>query len=324
MGEHLFATSHRDGRVNVFRRDPATGLLTFASYVDLAVQLGHPGRHLDAFPGLARRNLLYVTGMWTHASSDRDSLGISWYEFDPKDGSARRAGTIPCDAGAILPAPGGQGLYLGAVFSKAIYAVSLDAATGRPTIGAKTVGRGIGGLCVPSPDGRQLYSLDGQAVGWVEAAPAGSLAYGGSCDLAPLAPRSGLRASTVAIPPDGKHAYVAMWTYGYNSLGLFGRDEKTGALSFMKKLDAHPSMVGINHMVFTADGKRGYYSSSPENSGACLGWFTRDPETGALEFGGVAEKSRIGPNHFAFAPESGTIYLAGNWNTKYFSIYSAK
>ncbi len=261
--------------------------------------------------------------MWTHAGSDRDSLGLSWYRFDPKDGSTRVLGTTACNAGQILPAPGGRRLYLAAAFSKALYTVELDAATGAPTIGAKLTGRGIGGLCLVLPGGKQLYSSDGRAIAWVNIAADGSLSYGGFCDLGPLDPRP-TRSSAIAVSPDGKHAYVALWTYGYNALGLFSRNEQSGALTFVKKLAVDPNMVGINQIVFTADGKTGYYTSDPENSGQCLGWFTRDASNGGLRFGGVAEKSKIGPNHFAFAADTGIIYMAGNANTKYFNIYRTK
>ncbi len=54
-GEHLFVTSHRDGRLNVFKRDAATAAPRFCGFVDLAVQLKFPHRHLDAFPVLGAR-----------------------------------------------------------------------------------------------------------------------------------------------------------------------------------------------------------------------------------------------------------------------------
>jgi len=322
-GDFVLATSHRDGRVNVFRRDVKTGDLKYLNFVDLAVQLGRPGTHLDAFPVLAGDNFLYVTGAWTHAHGNADGLGLRWYKFDPKDGPTRLLGAVPCDAGRLQTTPDGKGLILSAGFSSAFYPITLDGA-GKPTVGAKVAGKGLGDVSVPSPDGKQLYSVSDGAIGRVDVGTDGSVAYGGSCDLSALKPKPELRAQTVAVSPDGRHVYAALWTYKYNALGLFNRDAKTGALTFAEELKVDPNMVGINHIVFTADGKTGYYTSSPENSGACLGWFSRDPETGRLAFGGVAEKSKVGPNDFGLAADGGTIYMAGNWNTRFFNIYRVK
>jgi sugar lactone lactonase YvrE len=323
-GNFLLETSHRDGRVNVFSRDPKTGEIKFLNFVDLAADLKKAGTHLDAYPVLAKQNIMYITGAWTHANSNAHSLGLNWYRFDPKDGSTRRAGSIPCDAGSLIGSPDGKSFYLAAWFTKAIYPITVDAETGAPRIGEKLVGKGLSGGLVYSSDRKQLYSCDGQSVAWVQVKADGSLEYGGSADLAALEPPNGLRSIGVGVSPDGHHVYVSLWTYKYSALGLFSRDSATGKLTFVEKLAIDPNMVGINTMVFTADGATGYYSSSPENSGSCLGWFTRDAKTGRLTFGGVADKSKIGPNHLAYDEASGTIYLAGNWNTKYFNIYKTK
>ena len=144
------------------------------------------------------------------------------------------------------------------------------------------------------------------------------------CDLAPLSPQRNLRSQAIAVSPDGKHVYVALWTYHYNALGLLARDEKSGALVFRRQLEVDPNMFGLNCIAFTPDGKTGFYSSGTENSGACLGCFTRDPRSGLLRFGGVAEKSKFGPDHMAFDAATGTIYLAGHAGTKYFNVYRCR
>jgi hypothetical protein len=82
-GEFLFVISHRDGRINTFKRDVKTGSVNYMGFHDLAGQLGKAGRHLDAYPVLTDRNILYVTGEWTHSHGNSDGLGLSWYQFIP-------------------------------------------------------------------------------------------------------------------------------------------------------------------------------------------------------------------------------------------------
>ena len=54
-GEYLFVSAHRDGRVNVFKPDPSAATPRFCGFVDLAVELKSPHKHLDAFPVLSAR-----------------------------------------------------------------------------------------------------------------------------------------------------------------------------------------------------------------------------------------------------------------------------
>jgi hypothetical protein len=222
--------------------------------------------------------------------------------------------------GALMEAPDRKSLYLSAWWSEAIYQVQLDS-DGKPSISAKAAGKGLSSRAACSTDGKFLYALSGKEAGWVEIKDDGALVYGGSCPLAPLEPPASLRSKAIAISPDGKHAYVALWTYKYNGMGLFNRDPKSGALTFAVKLTVDPGMQGINHFVFGTDGKTGYFCAGPETPGSCLGWFKRDPESGALSFGGKAPKSPP-PCHFTFCPDSGAIYCAGYWSSKSFWIFN--
>ena len=321
-GAYLFVTSHRDGRINTFKRDVKTGDVKFLNYYDLASQLNNGGRHLDTYPVLSDANIVYATGQWTHAQGNGESLGLSWFQFNPADGSLKLLGHIPCDAGALTESPDKKSLYLSAWWSNAIYQVNLDA-QGKPSIGAKVGGKGLGGQAVCSADGRFLYSMTDQDAGWVEIKKDGTLTYGGSCALAPLNSPGGLRSQALALSPDGKHAYAALWAYNYSGTGLFNRDANSGALTFAQKLTVDPAMQGINHIVFLPDGRTGYYSAGPETPGSCLGWFKRDPASGTLTFGGRAPNSPP-PCHFTYCPDSGALYAAGFWSTKSIWVFNAR
>jgi sugar lactone lactonase YvrE len=320
--EFLFVVSHRDGRINTFKRDVKTGEVKFMAFHDVATQLGSPGRHLDAYPVLTDKNILYATGEWTHSSGNASSLGLSWYQFNREDGSLKLLGNIPCDTGSLMEAPDGKSLYLSAFWSEAIYQVHLDS-DGKPSIGAKVSGKGLRSRAVLSPDRNFLYALSEKDAGWVEIKKDGTLAYAGSSPLTALEAPASLRSKAIAISPDGKHVYVALWTYKYNGMGLFNRDLKTGALTFAGKLDVDRGMQGLNHIVFEADGRAGYCCAGPETPGSCVGWFKRDPESGNLTFGGKAPKS-VPSCHFTFCPDSGAIYAAGYWSTKSFWTFNTK
>jgi 6-phosphogluconolactonase (cycloisomerase 2 family) len=321
-GAHLFVISHRDGRINTFKRDVKTGEVKFMAFHDLATQLGSAGRHLDAYTVLTDKNILYATGEWTHSTGNASSLGLSWYQFSPDDGSLKLLGNIPCDAGSLVEAPDGKSLYLSAFWSEAIYHVHLDK-DGKPSIGAKVSGKGLRSRAVLSPDRNFLYALSEKDVGWVEIKKDGTLAYAGSSPLTALESPASLRSKAIALSPDGKHVYVALWTYKYNGMGLFNRDPKTGALTFARKVEVDHGMQGLNHIVFEADGLTGYWGAGPETPGSGVGWFKRDPESGNLSFGGKAPKS-VASCHFTFCPDSGALYAAGYWSTKSFWIFNTK
>jgi hypothetical protein len=332
-GPSLLVVSHRDGDINCFRRDTKTGGVTFLNAIDLNKDLGNEKRHLDAYPALSKKGIIYASGAWTHARGNQHSIGLSWYQYDARDGSTKRLGHVKCDAGALHPSAHDGLLYLQAWFSKAVYEVRIDPKTGTPAIGKKLTGKGVGGAFVLSPDGKHFYSMSKSAVGWGTVAADGSLTHTGSASLSVLDPKGGIRSRTLAVSPDGRFAYINLNGYGlkndkgrytgYNALGLFNRNAETGALTFVKTIKVDANMQKITHIEFRSDGTAGYYSSGPESSGDCMGWFTRDPKTGELTFGGVAANSkRCGPGHFAFARATGTIYMAGTWRTKSFRIYA--
>ncbi len=330
-GPNLFVSVHRDSDIHWYRRDLSKGTLAHVATIDLDKDLGRK-KHSNPYTVLSPKNILYVSGDWTHAHSNKDSLGLSWYGLDPKTKTTKRLGHIPLDAGAIFPARHPNLLYLAAHFSKNIQSLRLDPETGAPKVIGSVAGAGMGSRFCVSQDGGHFYSMDHSAIGWGTIGADGSLTYQDAVKLDVMKPLGRLRSSSLGLSPDGKHAYVSLAGYGvknakgkysgYNATGLFLRDESTGQLTFSKLLTVDRNMHKITRFVFRKGGLIGYYSSGNESSGNCLGWFKRDPDTGDLSFGGVAPKSKgKGPGHFDYAPDSGTLYMAGTWSTKSFMIY---
>ena len=163
--------------------------------------------------------------------------------------------------------PEADAFYLAAAFSKALYTVELDAATGRTDNERQEAHRPwyrrpLPWSC-PAASNFTHRTVAGPSLP-VNSRPTGhSRLAGGLLRPGAAGPEAHPKHSAIAVSPDGKHAYVALWTYGYNALGLFSRNEQSGALTFVEKLAVDPNMVGINQIVFTADGKTGYYTSDP-------------------------------------------------------------
>lgn len=331
---YALVTSHRGGVIHFYRRDAASGALAHKGLVPLAEELGHKGRHLDAFPVLSEKKILYATGYWTHGHSNADGLGLSWYRFDPEKGTAERLGRIESDAGYLCALPGGKHLLLASPFGGTVQRVELDAETGAPKLGAQAKGDGLGGPLQFSPDGKFAYCYRDGKIGCLALGADGSFEPKGSCDAEGLEPKGSIRAAGLGVSPDGRQVYLNLYGYGekdpdgkfpgYNALGLFSRNAETGALVFVKRLDPGPKMKGINQFVFEADGTRGYFSSGPETGACGVGWFTRDPGTGALAHGGTAPETRRGVGQFAYDPALGVLYVSGTATTKSFWIYKTR
>lgn len=331
---YALVVSHRGGAIHLYKRDAATGALEYRSSIPLAKELGHPGRHLDAFPVLTKRQMLYVTGCWTHANSNAQGLGLSWYRFDPEKGTAASLGRIASDAGVLTAHPNRDALLLSSPFGGSVQTIELDPSTGEPKLGEKVTGAGLGRELFPAPDGKHLYSLHGKQVGCLAVGAEGALTYAGASALDGIEPKGSMRATALTFSPDGKHVYINLYGYGvkneqgkysgYTAMGLFVRDAATGALTFVRKLTVDRKMTAINAIAFDPAGTRGYYSSGPENAGCCLGWFDRDPVTGAVTFGGVAPGTNRGVEHVAFDPKSGAVYAAGSHSTKSIFVFGTR
>lgn len=308
-GLYLFVTSHRDGDVNVFRRDEKTGAVQFINRIDVNEPLGAPTRHMDPYAVLSPEQYLYVSGLWTHAHSDNDSTGLTWYKFNKKDGSGERLGHISCPAGRIYASDHPNLLYLGELFSGAVQEVWLQK-DGSPKLGNQIKSKGFGLNVAFSPDGRQIYSFGSGAVGWANVGAGGALFLSGTVDIS-----SPAKEGAVTVSPDGKFVYV---TCKKGPLCTFSRDEKTGALKLVEEIAENPFSGTIG--MLWADNAGGYFCAHPETPASGLGWFSRDPATGKLAFGGKAKRA-IPACGFDYVPETGTIYHGGFWSSKKFQIF---
>jgi hypothetical protein len=319
-GDRIYVGAHYGGGVNILRNDP-TGLSpTYLGFIDLTA-VTKPKQHMDCNMAVGRSGILYVVSVATHAGGNNAGLGLFWYKV-AADGSSQLLGRQRCDAGTPTLSADGKSLYLQANFTGAVYRYAL-ADDGTPAQAEKVAGAGLFGKGPLSSDGRWLYSLSlkDHSIGRVGAKDDGTLAYGGALDFSQwIKPVGEVRNSMMAISPDGRHAYAALWGYGvrengkfknYNALAVFNRDIHSGELTFAEMNPAEPRMANMETLLFRPDGKTAYYVSGNESSGDCVGWLTCDPETGRLTFGGAVPEASNGTT-LAWSSATGTLY-APTW-----------
>lgn len=318
-GNLFFMSVHRNGSIVSFRRDEQSGDIKFLSSVDVAKDLGNPGRHNDPNFVMSNKNIVYVAGGWTHAHGDHDSLGLSWYQVEPKDGTFKKLGNIPCAAGTPLASANPNLLYFTTYFAGEIHQIKLDPNDGKPIIAEKVKGKGLGNGLVGSPDGKFYYSSNGASIGVMTSASDGLLSYSGSVEVPDVA---NVSRNCLFTAPDGKHIYLQITADKKSYVAIFNRDAKSGILSFAEKFEMG-EFDGVAQVTFLSDGKIGYWCGGPETPASGFGYVKRDPVSGKLTCGGKAPGGTC-TWRFAYAADTGTIYLAGYWSSKGFKIFTAQ
>ena len=180
------------------------------------------------------------------------------------------------------------------------------------------------GPMVLSPDGRNLYMMDG--TGRVDAyacdPKTGKPTYISTLDLQPtLQMASGL----LPFSPDGRHLYIfnGGWADKVtpDKFCVLRRDADKGTLTMLAGGKAAPAFSGLggppwsrgDRFAFAANGKsgcfltlQGYYHRP-----AALGTFTRDSASGALTITAHVSARALGAARFAFDPDSGNLFTVG-------------
>ncbi|QMS87633.1 beta-propeller fold lactonase family protein [Nostoc edaphicum CCNP1411] len=278
-GKFLYAVGYDDSAVAVFARDAQTGKLSFVEFKQ---------DDTDGVDGIGGARSVIVTpdGKFLYASGYDDSAvavfardaqtgKLSFVEFkqDGTDGVDGLGGVY-----SVTVSPDGKFLYAAGYDDSAVGVFGRDAETGKLSfVEFKQDGiDGVDGLdgaesVTVSPDGKFLY-----ATGYNESAVAvfarnsqtGKLSFvefkqDGIDGVDGLA-----NVESVTVSPDGKFLYAA----GFNdsAVAVFGRDAKTGKLSFLKVqkdgVDGVDGVDGAYFVTVSPDSKfvyaAGYYDSA--------------------------------------------------------------
>ena len=282
FGDWLFIPCYDSGRICRFKRDPATAAIAYDGSQVMPFRAGRIGTRLFV------RKLPSGEAMMYAAYYD-PTRSLYWYAVDPRTGALTEKGKLRLgDAGFALLSPDQKHLY---VISKKIKWLSFGR-DGTPSVAGSLPAAG-GGNSVMSPDGQHLYvgtrfssaEANGQVVVYSRNPTTGAVTRNSVFKLTGNTVSKADSEPFLGISPDGRHVYVSLWRWDPGFLYVLNRDAG-GALRLNSAGRPAESMKGCRNFTFSPDGAHGYYVAGREGAGACTGWFTRDPATGALAFAG--------------------------------------
>jgi DNA-binding beta-propeller fold protein YncE len=278
-GRHLYVSSPVRDDILVFRRDLATGELTFVDDTNPFIPL-QPAQ----LTGLA----ISPDGLFVYAAFRAGR--VRWYGRNPATGLLTAAGDLlesdPSDeflsgANELLLSRDGRFLYVAAATDAGISVLSRDPATGavaflqgtRPEVGPQLVLHGVSGLAL-SPDGENLYAAsatDGTLAVFERRGDGRLLFRQQLRDGVAGADRlGGLR--SVVVSPDGRRVYAV----GAEGVSILERSD-TGLL--VRRLDE--ALFAGSGVITNATGDRLYLTAGSPASGA-VGAFPRDIAAGTI------------------------------------------
>jgi DNA-binding beta-propeller fold protein YncE len=264
-GRNVYAAANNNGSVVVFRRDRRSGVIVQRGCLSAGLVAGCTrARGLSGAFSLTvssdGRNV-YVATFRGVAVFARATAGGALRQLPGGDGCVSQDGLEGCAPGRGLTSPAGvtlspdgRNVYVASTGSSAVAVFSRDTGTGA------------------------LHEIPG---------PEGCVSQGGAEGCIPARGLGG--AFSVAVSPNGRHAYVA--ALNSNALSVFERDPDDGAIIQLPGTDACVSkggaegcaagrgLSGPNGVAVSLDGRSVYVASS--GSGAVAA-FARDPELGTV------------------------------------------
>jgi 6-phosphogluconolactonase (cycloisomerase 2 family) len=313
-GEHVYAADSVSGLIGFFRRDEATGRLSF----------------VEALAATVETLVLSPDGAFLYGL--QPDGGIAIFRRDAGTGEISPAGVHATDFPEsecrtdLAVSPDGRNLYVSLFFQSAVAVYARNATTGQVSL-LEVVHDGVGQpggqpafptSVAVSPDGRNVYmtiSDPGGVVVFRRAQGTGRLTrtqvvreINSACS-----PHGLLLASDVAVSPDGRQVYAA--TSFERLLHIFSRNQQNGRLSYFDCTFPHR----VARIAFSPDG-RFLYGVDPSDGAVAV--FYRSPTSGVLTFvggfpifyqnGGSPVVSPDGRNVYVPAGDGGLVVLGGS------------
>jgi 6-phosphogluconolactonase (cycloisomerase 2 family) len=321
-GNHAYVAGYDEDAVAVFSRNATTGKLTF---VEAQRDGSGPVDGLDG----ARSVAVSPDGRHVYVASEYDDAvavftrsvttgGLTFVEMK-KDGVD---GVDGLDGpGEVLVSPDGDHVYVTGHYDNAVTVFGRNETTGALTyLEMKQDGvDSVDGLYRPvglaiSPDGGHVYvggALGDTIVVFSRNGSSGALGYvetqwDGVDGVDGL---DGIWSLTVS--PDGGHVYTGS-TWG-NSLCVFGRNETSGALTFVESHRDPEGLDGARSAAISPDENHLYVASREDDAVAV---FQRDGASGAITFLEALRDDSLsvdgldGANSVAVSPDGNHVYVA--------------
>lgn len=328
-GNYVYVSIVYAGAIKIFRRDLATGQLTYAENFVWA------GDHDVVGTMVWAQGRLYFYGGAGHWTGDVDSRGLHCLDADAATGKLTEKAKldIPIASGLVV-SPDQKNLYLLLRQKRMVVRYRLDT-DGIPEQAEETVfkdaANDVNNLTL-SGDGRVLYGVSNEGEGGrisylncIVVNAEGTMVYKGKYSLAKLT--EGIEwpqgkwgygwGRGFGMSPDGLHCYADFCNYGGADarLAVFKRNAANSEVAFLGRCEdsTTPTMCRIVAYLFEPDGLTGYFASGTECAGNVVGWFTRDPASGKLTLGGVIKETKgSGPCALWLDAENGFLY-SGGW-----------
>ncbi len=327
-GKHIYVTSFGDNAINVFSRNLITGALTFVE---------HHKDDTGGVSGLIGAYAPYVTpdGLQVYVSGLDDDAIVA-FNRDPISGELSYVNTYVDNVSGVDGISGptafrvsNDGNYLFAAGSNedavSIFSRNADSGTLSFISIVQEGVNGVSGISYPihldiSEDGNNLY-----VAGFASASLAvfdinestGALSFQ-NAETGNGQGVSGLDGSTaVTVSPDGNFVYAA----GNNddAIVVFQRDENSGMLTYVQKIEDSASsdgLNGINCIAISPDGNYAYATGFWDKS---VVLFQRNNTTGVLTYierykDGISGVDGLnGANFITISPDGNNAYVTGFW-----------
>lgn len=224
---------------------------------------------------------------------------------------------------SLALSPDGAYLYGVAMFSDSLSTFARNSVSGALTFvdAIYDTDGGVDGLGGPrsivvSPDGKNLYVAahdDNKVSVYSRNSETGAASFLAVYEEGDQGVEELSRPHALALSPDGKHLYVALWS---NDVIVFARNAQTGLLTYKSKLSyltGETSKTSPRALALSPDGEFLYIASANNDA---ISVFSRNPQTGKLtsvgqvkdEVSGVVDLD--GPHAISISSDGKYVYIA--------------